>query len=257
MKAYLSLLLLLLSLALSAQLQNYQPGYYLSQVGDTIRTELSQEGSYYISVRVREGKEEVRNLSTSTVRGFGFPEQGVHYRSIAHTFTSEEGEEITTPRFARVLVDGANKLYRLEQKAEEYFHELSDIRSYVYYLQRPSGEVFKLERVEEQSTQSRFRVLEKYRGALRYLFADWPAVTKRTERLNFRDEDMAEIVRDYNVFIDPTDDGTAFITSDKRRIWHEFSFSAAGRSLKNGDRSRTSLTVRSHAHTCIRYGSRR
>lgn len=221
----------LLSLPLQAQIKNFQPGYYYQQAGDSIRAAISQEGSDYLSVQVREEDGDIQALSTTDIQGFGFPEQGIHYRKITHTFTSAGGEEMMVPRFALVLVDGKNTLFRVELQGNEYFQALSDVKNYVYYLQRPLGRVYKLERVEEQLTQSRFRVQEKYRGALRYLMADWPEVNKRVEKLKFRDEDLSGLVTDYNLFLNPTGSNVVLNTSDKGKRWHQLSLSGSPRSF--------------------------
>lgn len=209
-----SLIAALLSLAgtlsLAAQIPNYQPGYYIISSGDTLSAQLSQEGSFYLSRNIRKQNADgsVETLTAGSLRGFGWPDQGLHYEQISHTYATEAGEKIATPRQALRLVDGPNQLYRLEQQPEEYFQALSDVKNHVYYFRNEGGETFKLERIEEQSTESRFRVLEKYRGALRYLMADWPEADRRIERLTFRDENLASLLEDHNNFLFPDNKST-------------------------------------------------
>lgn len=186
---------------LSAQVNNFQPAYYLDLQGDTISASISQDGDLFLSkfIKVKtNGSDRMVEMRPLEILGFGFPEQDLHYRKLMHTYVPESGEKIEVPRFARRLVAGYYDLYRLEQFAGEFNRKLSKVPSHTYYLEKPSGETFKLEQVEETVTGTKYRIIDRYKGGLKYLMADWELARKEADKLSYSDEDLVGIINRYN-----------------------------------------------------------
>lgn len=213
----------------NAQVANFKPGYYLQPSGDTVKAVISLEGERFLTkrIKVKTGGEGVKVFSAEALEGFGFPEENMHFLQVPHTYKTEGGNTLTVKRFALKLAEGTNSLYRLEQMPEEYIHSLSDVKSHVYYYRNKEGKFFKLERVEEKTSVVKFRVLEKYRGALKYLMADWPKINKESGKVKFTDRGMAELVEAYNLFVDPTSIQEAPPIKEGRKIAHVFSLLTA------------------------------
>lgn len=191
---------------LNAQVNNFQPGYYIDLQGDTIPAKISQDGDLFLSKFIKVRKDEGGNtveMRPVEVSGFGFPEQNLHYQRISHKYETEDGEKIEVPRFARRLVAGYYDLYRLEQFAGEFVKELSDVPSHTYYLQNLQRNLFKLEQVEERVTRKKYRIIDRYKGGLKYLMQDWSLANREIDKIRYKDAEIAGVISRYNQYKNP------------------------------------------------------
>lgn len=191
-------LVIVLAATLPAQVTNYLPGYVITKSNDTIYCQINRDSDLLLSTRVKylqDGQQ--TEASPKIISAFYFSDLALLYQSISHTYVDQlTGVENTTDRFAQVLFQSKTPLFKLNRFASEYHKRLAAIPSYVFYTIE-GGEYRLLEVVEETINESRFRVLEKYKGVLKYLFREQPAVVRKVNRTLFKDDDLTEIFRDY------------------------------------------------------------
>ncbi|WP_420458314.1 hypothetical protein [Neolewinella sp.] len=120
--------------------------------------------------------------------------------SLSHSYGGAEGEPITEFRFAEQLVAGTRlDLYRLDVDRSEINRAYLNLPHVVYYAGN-GAELQKLEVIESLSSQGhlRFQLLERYKGVLAYMMADWPQASSRIESTRFEEKELARLVTSYN-----------------------------------------------------------
>ena len=205
MKRIITLLLLVIGLpaSLLAQQGDYQSGFYLSGSGDTITGYFNREANLAMSRGIRfrsSGSSATVVLSPTKVREVVFTDPFTRFVSLSHSYAGPEGQPITELRFAEQLVAGTRlDLYRLDVDRSEINRVYLDLPHVVYYASN-GGEQQKLEVIESLSSQGhlRFQLLERYKGVLAYMMADWPQASSRIESTRFEEKELARLVTSYN-----------------------------------------------------------
>ncbi len=205
MKRIITLLLLVIGLSVNllAQYGDYQPGFYLSASGDTVSGSFNREANLAMSRGIRfrsSSSSAVVVLSPDKVNEVVFTDPVTRFVSLSHSYGGPEGEPVTEFRFAEQLVAGTRlDLYRLDVDRSEISRAYLDLPHVVYYASK-GGKQQKLEVVESLSPQGhlRFQLLERYKGVLNYMMADWPQASSRIESTRFEEKELARLVTSYN-----------------------------------------------------------
>lgn len=196
---YTLLLTFLIQSPLTSQVANYEKGVIISSSGDTLKTLVNLDNDLILSKRIKYEVNEQKIVGgANEIRKVFFEESNILYESIIHSYIDQEsGEKINIQRFARVLVDAAVPLLKIPLYPNEYNRTLSDIPTHTYYT-RKNDKLYKLELVEETISEYEFKVVEKYKGGLKYLFQECKAILPEIEKTGYEDFQLIQLLIKYN-----------------------------------------------------------
>ncbi len=196
--------LLLFSIGIYGQVNDFRPGSITLTSGEKLEGYLNQDGRQTISKRIRfrsapNSSDEI-TYSPRQITEAKFEESGRVFRPIIHqVFSVENDEKQEVPRIAEVLIEGPYTLYVLDRFPDEFYKTNSSLTNTTYYL--GTGEDFHPLRVEERwVSDNEFNIVESFRGALNYYFRDWPSAISKVSKVKYTDTGLKELFRSYFQF---------------------------------------------------------
>lgn len=150
------------------------------------RSKLSDDSEYY---------------DPSELVAFELINLNTKYHTIDHKYISDEGLQIQSKRFGRVIFESNSlTLYRVELNFDEFEVKYSkEVPEYVYYIKNTiQDDLTKLEIVEKRYTGSSYKIVESYKGALKYLLRDWNNSIQKIDNADFDDPSLASLLKMYS-----------------------------------------------------------
>jgi hypothetical protein len=171
---------------------NFQPGYVLPPIGDTLRGEIDfREGRLNAqSCHFRtNASAEVVTYQPEQLRGYGLTTRNRHYRTIA---VAVEENATSKPYFLEVLVGGPASLYflRMPNQREEYFVGLPNQPLAILrhgMVQQAQG-----------MNEAKMVIDRRYRNTLQAVLANCPVVERKLRNLPFHENALIDIINTYN-----------------------------------------------------------
>lgn len=196
---------LTLSTTLISQTVNFKAAVIVEN-GNAITGFINQLDDVSMNERIEFKKQlnndEVRSLSPIQISAYTLTASGTKYQSILHTYQSNAGVNMEELRFGRVLLEGEKfSLFRVELSGEAYKQRyiVSEIPEYVYYIQdEGSGELYRLQVTEKLYEGKQFKVINAYKGALKYLLKDWKYASQAIDRTDFNDRALIQLLENYH-----------------------------------------------------------
>ena len=212
------LLIIICSTFALAQVEDYRAAYYVGEDGVRYEGLANYDKDYLLSKRIlwkANPTAAPAEIPARKVREFSFAGEDRVLESFNYTSVSRSGRDtVRERRLGEVLTRGTVDLLRMERSREEYFSLYGDQYgpTTALLLGRKDGDVYRLERREKQVEDSRLqvnsankvRVVDLYKGALRYMMQDWPQAAGRIENLPYLPSAIFKIINDYNRYKDPT-----------------------------------------------------
>ena len=178
-----------LSLRAHAQ-TNFQPGYVLPLVGDTLRGEIDSRDGRASAQRCRfraTAQGEVATYQPTGLRGYGLRAGGKQYRAL----TVAAGPAAARPYFLEVLADGPASLYFLRDAGQHEF----------YYVASPQQPVVELRHAVERVVRDGRTYSEErndFRTTLAVALAGCAAAQSPLPSLPFQESALRKVVHSYN-----------------------------------------------------------
>lgn len=188
------------------QIEYFEEGIIISQSGDTLQCLINRDNDRIISRRVRykldENSEPLIKKPTE-ISAFRFIESGSQYEPILYQYIIlENGQNIEEYRFAEKLLDGYFTLYKIDRFPDEFYQKYSKVPSHTFFLEQ-NGEYYPLSLKEERILETKYRLKQEYKGALRFLMQDWNKSIRLIDKLKYHESAIINLVKDYNSFKDP------------------------------------------------------
>ena len=181
------ILVLFITLHLFAMLysqSNYKPGYIITNQQDTItgwinfRTDANNQKQCEFKQNLELA---AKTYLPGDIAGYRFIEEGKYYVS-KEIQLNETSQKV----FLEYLVKGIMNLYYYSDEVDYYFFENQDGKM-EFISQRP-------ERVENLTAYKD----NKYKGQVRYLFRDYQPIAQKTDKLEFNQKSMINVVKEYH-----------------------------------------------------------
>jgi opacity protein-like surface antigen len=177
--AIIYLLLAACSLPLLAQTFNTKPGFIITLDGDTLRGLVRDRSD--LSEQVLFKAEAASNFTSYT------PDDIAAF-AIEDEYFYEVKSVNKKKIFLLTLVKGTLSLYQLRER--------------LYYIEKENGTLYPLEK-KDTIIDNKFREDKRYIGVLQYLMPNCERVTRDLKTVKFTSADLFEIVKDYNLCINP------------------------------------------------------
>lgn len=193
-----------LPLTLTAQTNEYLPGYFVTTAGDTThgyiqdRPKISMSESFYFKTDVQQT--EGRAYRPDEVISFAY-EPNFQFQSMT---IQRDGKQQRV--FMRQLVTGYASLY-----------EYNNVESPLYLLTKETGESVQLEK-KDSIINGRLKEDKKYVGKMMYLFQDCGQFIKSQQRVDFTQAMLSGFVRKYNRCVRPQEESRLLTTPRKLRL---------------------------------------
>lgn len=210
--------------------QTSEYGYIINLKGDTLTGYLSFEESPTIYKEVyfkKRNDEEVLHLKPEDILEFHYINAHITYRAMEYVYKLERGGLRTEIYFAKLLLDGYTNLYKLQFETNPYRKRVEansfafdGNNTFIYYLLK-EGQEYQMELEErnyyegDNEYPTSVRKHKRYLTKLHVAFADCIYVQQQLEKVDFNDEELAEIVVKYNRCKDPTGENTSYVEVNK------------------------------------------
>lgn len=189
---------------LSAQSNEFVPGYYITLKQDTVRgyiqdrSKVNQSNSFLFKADIEQ--KDTRQLTPSEVWSYYYSPD-FYFKAQKITLGDKQEQ-----RFLQKLVEGYAELY-----------QDNSLSSSIYILEKKSGERIQLEK-KDTITQGRLKPDKDYVGQIMYLFRDCKALLKNAPRMNYTQSSLARIVHNYNKCAHTEQESHLLTTSRKLNI---------------------------------------
>jgi len=190
---------------------NYKPGYIITNSLDTIRglVNYRTEGDNAIACKFKVNENEKEQLFfPGQIAGFHFTNEQTYY--VTKTFILNNTESTI---FLEYLMKGAMNLY--------YYEDNRELCRY-YLFENEKGEMIPITSNygDKNRTDDGIVIAEdRNKEVLKYVFRDCEPLLKKIEKLQFKHENMIELVKEYNNLCGSKKKQYEFETVvDKRRV---------------------------------------
>jgi len=190
-----------LATALSAQSGEFLTGYIVSTAQDTTygyikdvnRTRIGEE----IQFKTDLAQADPTTYTPEELSAFFF--EPSFYFSAQYIELDGQSQK----RFLRKLVEGYASLY-------QYVYD-----GVGYLMQKESGEQVQLKK-ENRATTQKYVEDRAYVGKIKYLFQDCPAFVTYDEKIGYNENDLIQVVKEYNACVRP--DVPSKVLNEKRKL---------------------------------------
>lgn len=207
------IVLFVIYLPISAQ-SNYKNAYIITNENDSIyglvdfKTDIS---NLHICKFKRTESDTVQVYYPGKISGFRFINEGKFYVSREIVIKG-----ITQIVFLEYLVQGLKNLYYYRDELEHYF------------IEDTNQKLIELSKKPDYVEDSKIITDDRYRGALKYIFRDYPLLNSKTDNAGFDRKTMIEFTKEYHRNM--CSDGTECIIfeNDYRKKFIEIDYSVYG-----------------------------
>jgi hypothetical protein len=201
------LLALLCSFNASGQ-NNFVPGYYINNSGDTIKCDVNFQDweTNPDHLKVRLSNEETRVYYPKDIKGFFIPPDSKYFTlnvsmdCTPHTtvdiYAKKEGAVVPdTLVFLQILVSGKMSLYYLRDiNGKDHFYvEKSGMKPIELLVKKTLG----VNDVSGNFT-TYISTVNVYKGQLKSLMEDCPSIVERSMQIDYNEHDLVKIISQYN-----------------------------------------------------------
>jgi hypothetical protein len=199
--------------SLKGNAQSFSKGYIINCNEDTFQvyikrsTELKR--STIVQYKYSLTSDTLYTISPESSKGFFIEKDSQYYQSVKYIYNT-----IENIRFAKSIYANNVCLYKLRIPDNEQDNTYGKTDHFVYIVRKDS-DFFTLSQKENVVRQKDFKVTyihgegihetktysvmnDRYKGILKYLFSDCPAITEEINKLKFHDDDIISIVDKYN-----------------------------------------------------------
>lgn len=143
---------------------------------------------------------EVTEYNPSQIDSFLFVKIGLFYRTLDHSYTTDDGVEIIEKRFGRQIFKGEElSVFRIDLDVDEYNVVLGKLPNYLYYVyDHTNKEQYKLDIYEKTEGFTKFKIIKSYEGVLRYMMRNWGEINNEINNLKYNDKSISRLFKKYH-----------------------------------------------------------
>lgn len=193
-----------------AQDKFYEQGYIITQEGDTLAGLIERKDEIHLSHSVKFKASPTDSIVVYTpgnIQGFGFVLDDNHFSEVAVDI-GRDRHKLPTSRFAKVLARGATTLYRLPLAKQERNEVFLKNNINLYVLEKEG--IFLTLGQYEFEYKKRIGVDKKYIGILKAAMSDCLPHEHISDKLEFKDTPIIELVEQYNECKNPEEKTVVF-----------------------------------------------
>ena len=205
--------ILLICLPAFSSFKRFEKGFIVLAKGDTVQGLLKNTNKVKlcqrISIKTTTTPDSVINYTPRDISGFYFSKKDQFFKSLSYKHEQEAKSKFARA-FGKRIFNGNIKLYKLHLSPFE-LNGIKYTKNVVYVLEKDSAtytlsqtrvvckqkEQSQLLNEEFKQTRTFNKTNNKYIGALNYVFRDCPDIKKSILKVNFNDDDIIGIIKDY------------------------------------------------------------
>ncbi len=191
MRILLSIFLLFAAVSMIQGQSDFRPGYIITNSQDTIYGQVDYRGdirNMRICTFISEGQTTEKKYYPGDIYGYRFGEKGKFYIS---RFIDTDVVRDTV--FVEFLLKGIKNLYYYEEP--EYV---------TYLIEQEDGETYELtnkEVISEHQGKVYSTKSQRYKGVLKYAFADAPEINSRISSASYTHESLIKVAKQYHDYV--------------------------------------------------------
>jgi len=177
--------LMLNALLLSAESQNFKPGYVITLKQDTLRGEINFKTDEVNAKECyfRTNKDsKVQIFLPGTVNGYRFSDNGKYY--VSHKITIDSKESTV---FLEYLIHGLMNVYYYKSNGQSY-----------YFFEKENGKMQMVTKGDDQVVENKVIADKQYDGELRYIFQNNLPEEYGQKQIGYNQKTMINIAKKYH-----------------------------------------------------------
>ncbi|WP_291860316.1 hypothetical protein [Marinilabilia sp.] len=191
MRLKLSVFLFFAAVSLSIAQSDFRPGYVISNSQDTVFGQVDYRGdirNMKVCTFIPTGQATEKEYYPGDVYGYRYSDNGKFYVS-----KFIDTDEVTDTVFVEFLLEGISNLYYYEQP--QYA---------TYLVEQENGEIYELTNedvISEHEGKVYSTKSQRYKGVLKYAFADAPDISSRISSTNYTHESLIKVTKQYHDYV--------------------------------------------------------